>query len=68
MRRRPREDRAERDAGLEILVRARIELGDIIVGRLKRLPMFLKLISLLPEPPRPSPKRPWSAVIRLERS
>jgi methyltransferase (TIGR00027 family) len=36
-------------------------------GRLKRLPMFLKLISLLPEPPKPAPNRPWSAVIRLER-
>jgi methyltransferase (TIGR00027 family) len=37
-------------------------------GRLKRLPMFLKLISLLPEPAKPSPTRPWSAVIQLERA
>jgi len=37
-------------------------------GRLKRLPMFLKLISLLPEPPKPSPTRPWSAVIQLQRT
>lgn len=37
-------------------------------GRLKRLPMFLKLISLLPEPPKPSPNRPWSAVLQLGRA
>lgn len=37
-------------------------------GRLKRLPLFLKLISFLPEPPKPSPTRPWSAVVRLERA
>jgi O-methyltransferase involved in polyketide biosynthesis len=36
-------------------------------GSLNRLPVFLKLISMLPEQPRPSPKRPWSAVMRLER-
>lgn len=35
-------------------------------GRLNRLPFFLKLISLLPEPAKPAPNRPWSAVIRLE--
>jgi methyltransferase (TIGR00027 family) len=37
-------------------------------GRLNRLPLFLKLISLLPESPRRKPERPWSAVIRLERT
>jgi methyltransferase (TIGR00027 family) len=36
-------------------------------GRLKRLPLYLKLISLLPEPRKPSPDRPWSAVIQLDR-
>jgi O-methyltransferase involved in polyketide biosynthesis len=36
-------------------------------GSLHRLPLFLKLISLLPESPRPSPTRPWSAVMQLER-
>jgi len=36
-------------------------------GRLNRLPMFLKLMSLLPEQARPFPNRPWSAVIHLER-
>ena len=37
-------------------------------GRLNRLPFFLKLISLLPEPRKPSPNRPWSAVIHLDRA
>jgi methyltransferase (TIGR00027 family) len=37
-------------------------------GRLNRLPFFLKLISLLPEQPKPSPNRPWSAVVQLEHS
>jgi methyltransferase (TIGR00027 family) len=37
-------------------------------GRLNRLPFFLKLISLLPEQPKASPKRPWSAVLQLERT
>jgi methyltransferase (TIGR00027 family) len=37
-------------------------------GRLKRLPFFLKLISLLPEQPKRAPQRPWSAVVQLERT
>jgi methyltransferase (TIGR00027 family) len=37
-------------------------------GRLKRLPLMLKLISLLPEPAKLPPNRPWSLVIRLERA
>ena len=37
-------------------------------GGLHRLPLFLKMISLLPEDPQGKPDRPWSAVIRLERS
>lgn len=37
-------------------------------GRLNRLPFFMKLISLLPEPARPAPNRPWSAVIQLKRA
>jgi len=37
-------------------------------GHFNRLPFFLKVISLLPEPRKPSPNRPWSAVIRLERA
>jgi methyltransferase (TIGR00027 family) len=37
-------------------------------GHLNRLPLFLKLISLLPERPKPAPNRPWSAVIQLERA
>jgi methyltransferase (TIGR00027 family) len=37
-------------------------------GGLNRLPFFLKLISLLPERPRPVANRPWSAVIQLERT
>jgi methyltransferase (TIGR00027 family) len=36
-------------------------------GHLNRLPFFLKLISLLPEQRKPSPNRPWSAVIQLEK-
>jgi methyltransferase (TIGR00027 family) len=45
------------------------EVGSLLktAGRLKRLPLFLKLISLLPEPAKLPPSRPWSAVIRLER-
>jgi len=45
------------------------EVGSLLktAGRLKRLPLFLKLISLLPEPAKRPPDRPWSAVIRLER-
>jgi hypothetical protein len=47
-----------------------VEVGSLLktAGRLKRLPLFLKLISLLPEPPKRPPDRPWSAVIRLERT
>jgi hypothetical protein len=37
-------------------------------GQLKRLSLFMKLLSLLPEPRTPPPNRPWSAVIRLEKS
>ena len=37
-------------------------------GRLKRLPLMLKLISLLPQPAKLPPNRPWSLVIRLERA
>jgi hypothetical protein len=36
--------------------------------RLKRLPLMLRLISLLPESKTPPPGRPWSAVIQLERA
>lgn len=36
-------------------------------ARLKRLPLLLKLVSLLPESPKPSPNRPWSAVLQMER-
>jgi methyltransferase (TIGR00027 family) len=36
-------------------------------GRLNRLPLFLKMISLLPERKKPAPNRPWSAVCQLER-
>lgn len=45
------------------------EVGSLLktASRLKRLPLFLKLISLLPEPAKRPPNRPWSAVIRLER-
>lgn len=46
------------------------EVGSLLktAGRLKRLPLFLRLISLLPEPRKRPPARPWSAVIRLERT
>jgi methyltransferase (TIGR00027 family) len=37
-------------------------------GRLNRLPFFLKMLSLLPEPNKPAPNRPWSAVIQLARA
>jgi methyltransferase (TIGR00027 family) len=37
-------------------------------GRLNRLPLLLKLLSLLPEPKKPPVDRPWSAIVRLERS
>jgi methyltransferase (TIGR00027 family) len=35
-------------------------------GRLHRLPLFLKLISLLPESPKRNPERPWSGVVKLQ--
>jgi len=46
------------------------EVGSLLktAGGLHRLPLFLKVISLLPEDPQRKPDRPWSAVIRLERS
>lgn len=46
------------------------EAGSLLktAGRLNRLPLFLKLISLLPESPKRSPDRPWSAVLTLERA
>jgi len=47
---------------------ARVESLLKTAGGLKRLPLMLKLISLLPERPQRSPDRPWSAVVRLERS
>src|SRR3954462_8647411 len=37
-------------------------------GRLRRLPLLLKLISLLPESPKRNPNRPWSAVLEMVRS
>jgi hypothetical protein len=37
-------------------------------GRLNRVPLLLKLISLFPEPRKPAPNRPWSAVMQLERT
>ena len=37
-------------------------------ARLHRLPLFLTLLSKLPEPKRRSPNRPWSAVVQLERT
>ena len=37
-------------------------------GHLHRLPLFLKMMSLLPEPKTPPANRPWSAVIQLERA
>ncbi len=45
------------------------EVGSLLktASRLKRLPLFLKLISLLPEPAKRPPTRPWSGVVRLER-
>ena len=36
-------------------------------GALHRLPLFLKILSLLPEPKTPPVDRPWSAIVRLER-
>ena len=36
-------------------------------ARLKRLPLFLRLIALLPERPQPAPDRVWSAVMQLDR-
>lgn len=45
-------------------------MGELLktAGRLKRLPFFLKLLSLLPQPAKLPPNRPWSVVMRLERS
>jgi methyltransferase (TIGR00027 family) len=45
------------------------EVGSLLktASRLRRLPLFLKLISLLPEPAKRPPTRPWSGVVRLER-
>jgi methyltransferase (TIGR00027 family) len=37
-------------------------------GQLNRLPLFMKLLSLLPESPTPPANRPWSAVIQLQRT
>lgn len=34
---------------------------------LKRLPLFLKIVSMLPEPEKPPVDRPWSAIVKLER-
>jgi methyltransferase (TIGR00027 family) len=36
--------------------------------RLKRLPLFLRVMALLPEPKEPWRKRPWSGVCLLERA
>jgi methyltransferase (TIGR00027 family) len=36
-------------------------------AQLKRLPFFLRLMSLLPESPRPNGSRPWSAVCLFSR-
>jgi len=36
-------------------------------GEMKRLTLFMKLLSLLPESSTPPANRPWSAVIQLER-
>jgi methyltransferase (TIGR00027 family) len=36
-------------------------------ARIRRLPLFLRLIALLPEAPKPG-KRPWSGVCMLERT
>lgn len=47
-----------------------VEVASLLktAGRLKRLPFFLKMLSLLPEPKTPPPNRPWSAVIHLARA
>lgn len=38
-------------------------------AKLKRLPLFLRLLALLPQPDRPtSPSRPWGGVCLLERA
>jgi methyltransferase (TIGR00027 family) len=37
-------------------------------AQLRRLPMMLRLIALLPESPTPPPNRPWSAVMTLVRA
>lgn len=34
-------------------------------GAIHRLPIFLKLMSLLPEPKKPPVDRPWSAIVKL---
>jgi leucine carboxyl methyltransferase len=34
-------------------------------GALHRLPLFLKLFSLLPDPKKPPADRPWSAIVKL---
>lgn len=36
-------------------------------ARIRRLPLFLRLIALMPEPPKPG-KRPWSGLCLLERT
>jgi methyltransferase (TIGR00027 family) len=47
-----------------------VHVGSLLktAGKLHRLPPLLKLISFLPEGSRPSPGRPWSAVLQLERT
>jgi methyltransferase (TIGR00027 family) len=37
-------------------------------GRLNRLPFFLKMLSLLPQPAKLPPNRPWSVVMQLDRT
>ena len=46
------------------------EVGSLLktAARLRRLPFFLRLIAKLPEQKKRPPDRPWSGVIRLERS
>ena len=48
-----------------------VRVGSLLktAARLKRLPLFLRMIAMLPErPPETAPDRPWSAVMRLDRA